>query len=44
MWSHGDLRSFWPMKIHPSKVALALLCSEGPLGDPGQFGDISWQA
>ena len=35
MLSYGELRSFWPMKIHPSNVALAPLCSEGPLGNPG---------
>ena len=44
MRSHGDARPFLPMKLLPSNMALTSLCSEGPLGDPGQFGDVSWQA
>ena len=30
MWSHGDVRTFWPMKLFPSNMALASLCSEDP--------------
>ena len=44
MWSHGNVRPLLPMKLLPSNEALASLCSEGPLGDMGQFGDVSWQA